>query len=89
MKAAINGVTIEGTPQEIAEYQMLMEKQSKPFTGVAICKGCANTGFGIGGAYCRCPVGKELERAAARQADTPRTAYLHQQGEIVALNGPN
>ena len=30
MKATINGITIDGTPAEIAEYQRLMELKMKP-----------------------------------------------------------
>lgn len=29
MKATINGTTIEGTPQEIAEYQRIMEERQR------------------------------------------------------------
>jgi hypothetical protein len=29
MKATINGVTLEGTPEEILEYQKLVKEQSK------------------------------------------------------------
>lgn len=31
MKAHINGITIEGTPQEIAEYQKLLPNMNCPY----------------------------------------------------------
>lgn len=35
MKATVNGINIEGTPQEIAEYQRIMEERTRnPFKPV-------------------------------------------------------